>query len=54
MGLNRPDAGEVRFRGEPLGYGRAALREHRRRAQMIFQDPTGAAERAPDALRGCG
>ena len=42
MGLNRPDAGEVRFRGEPLGYGRAALREHRRRAQMIFQDPTGA------------
>ena len=23
-------------------YGRRALREHRRRAQMIFQDPTGA------------
>jgi len=42
MGLRRPDAGEVRFRGEPLAYRRAALREHRRRAQMIFQDPTGA------------
>jgi oligopeptide/dipeptide ABC transporter ATP-binding protein len=42
MGLQRPKAGEVRFRGEPLGYGRRALREHRRRAQMIFQDPTGA------------
>ena len=42
MGLQRPIAGEVRFRGEPLGYGRRALREHRRRAQMIFQDPTGA------------
>ena len=42
MGLQRPNAGEVRFRGEPLDYGRRALREHRRRAQMIFQDPTGA------------
>ena len=42
MGLKTPSAGEVRFRGEPLGYGRRALREHRRRAQMIFQDPTGA------------
>ncbi len=42
MGLQRPNAGEVRFRGEPLGYSRRALREHRRRAQMIFQDPTGA------------
>jgi oligopeptide/dipeptide ABC transporter ATP-binding protein len=29
-------------RGEPLGYGRRAMREHRRSAQMIFQDPTGA------------
>ena len=32
----------MRFRGEPLAYNRAGLREHRRRAQMIFQDPTGA------------
>jgi oligopeptide/dipeptide ABC transporter ATP-binding protein len=42
MGLHRPDAGEVCFRGEPLAYSRAGLREHRRRTQMIFQDPTGA------------
>jgi oligopeptide/dipeptide ABC transporter ATP-binding protein len=42
MGLRAPNAGEVRFRGEPLAYSRAGLREHRRRAQMIFQDPTGA------------
>ena len=42
MGLRRPTSGEVRFRGEPLSYSRAGLREHRRRAQMIFQDPTGA------------
>jgi oligopeptide/dipeptide ABC transporter ATP-binding protein len=42
MGLQPPASGEVRFRGEPLGYGRRELREHRRHAQMIFQDPTGS------------
>ena len=42
MGLLTPDQGEVRFRGDPLGRDRASLREHRRHAQMIFQDPTGA------------
>jgi oligopeptide/dipeptide ABC transporter ATP-binding protein len=42
MGLQRPTSGEIRFRGEPLSYDRDGLREHRRRAQMIFQDPTGA------------
>ena len=42
MGLRLPDAGEVLVRGEPLGHDRGALREHRRHAQMIFQDPTGA------------
>ncbi|MEA2409409.1 MAG: hypothetical protein QOE69_3528 [Thermoleophilaceae bacterium] len=42
MGLQRPTSGEVRFRGEPLSYDRRGMREHRRRAQMIFQDPTGA------------
>ena len=42
VGLQRPTSGEVHIRGEPLGYGRRALREHRRTAQMIFQDPTGA------------
>ena len=42
MGLRVPDQGEIRFRGETLGRDRASLREHRRHAQMIFQDPTGA------------
>jgi oligopeptide/dipeptide ABC transporter ATP-binding protein len=42
VGLQRPSEGEVLIRGEPLGYGRRSLREHRRSAQLIFQDPTGA------------
>jgi peptide/nickel transport system ATP-binding protein len=42
MGLQRPTSGEIRFRGEPLSYDRDGMREHRRNAQMIFQDPTGA------------
>jgi oligopeptide/dipeptide ABC transporter ATP-binding protein len=42
VGLQRPAQGEVRFRGEPLRYDRRSLREHRRSAQLIFQDPTGA------------
>jgi oligopeptide/dipeptide ABC transporter ATP-binding protein len=42
MGLQQPLSGEVRFRGEPLRYERGTLREHRRHAQMIFQDPTGS------------
>jgi oligopeptide/dipeptide ABC transporter ATP-binding protein len=42
MGLHRPTSGEIRFRGEPLSYDKDGMREHRRRAQMIFQDPTGA------------
>jgi oligopeptide/dipeptide ABC transporter ATP-binding protein len=42
LGLERPAQGEVRFRGEPLAYGNAALRRYRRQVQMVFQDPTGA------------
>ena len=42
VGLQRPAAGEVSLRGEPLRYDRRALRAHRRAVQMIFQDPTGA------------
>ena len=42
MGLERPAAGEVRYRGEPLRYDRRSLREYRRAVQMVFQDPTGA------------
>jgi len=39
LGLERPSAGEVRFKGASLG---RSLRDYRRRVQMVFQDPTGA------------
>ena len=42
VGLERPSAGDVRFEGEVLRYDRRALRRHRRRVQMVFQDPMGA------------
>ena len=42
LGLQRPAAGEVRFRGEPVRYDSRALRRYRREVQMVFQDPTGA------------
>ncbi len=42
LGLERPRAGEVRFRGEPVRYDNRSLRTHRRAVQMVFQDPTGA------------
>jgi oligopeptide/dipeptide ABC transporter ATP-binding protein len=42
VGLERPVSGDVLLRGEPLRYDRASLRQHRRSAQMIFQDPSGA------------
>src|SRR5215831_5820570 len=42
LGLERPTGGEVRFAGRRLSYRSAALREYRRRAQLILQDPTGS------------
>ena len=39
MGLIRPNAGEISFRGARLGRN---LREYRREVQMIFQDPTAS------------
>jgi len=42
LGLEKPIAGEVRFRGEPLRYCARSLRAYRRGVQMVFQDPTGA------------
>jgi peptide/nickel transport system ATP-binding protein len=42
MGLERPQRGEIRFEGEPLGKSTRLLREYRRRVQIVFQDPTAA------------
>ncbi len=42
LGLERPAQGEVRFKGQPLGYDTASLRGYRREVQMVFQDPSGA------------
>lgn len=42
MGFVRPESGEIRFDGEPLGTSGRDLREHRRQVQMIYQDPSGA------------
>lgn len=39
MGLQRPGAGEITFRGEPIGRD---IRAYRRRVQMVFQDPTAS------------
>ncbi|HEX6400381.1 MAG TPA: ABC transporter ATP-binding protein [Actinomycetota bacterium] len=39
MGLLRPDAGTISFRGEPLG---RRLKTYRREVQMVFQDPTAS------------
>ncbi len=41
--LLQPTSGRVLFRGENLGeLGREELRRHRRRFQMVFQDPFGS------------
>jgi len=42
LGLERPSAGVVRFRGEALGYSTRALKAHRRAVQLVLQDPSGA------------
>jgi oligopeptide/dipeptide ABC transporter ATP-binding protein len=39
MGLIRPNAGQILFRGDPLG---RKLRAYRREVQMVFQDPTAS------------
>ena len=39
MGLLKPDAGTISFRGEPLG---RRLKAYRREVQMVFQDPTAS------------
>ena len=42
VGLIKPTSGEVRFRGKPLEYGNAALKEYRRHVQLVLQDPAAA------------
>jgi cobalt transport protein ATP-binding subunit len=38
-GAHRPSAGQVLLDGEPVRFDRAGLREHRRRVQLVLQDP---------------
>ena len=38
-GILQPTAGTISLSGEPIGYGRHALRELRRRVGLVFQDP---------------
>ena len=42
LGLQAPTAGTVEFEGKPVERTRAGLRALRRRAQLVFQDPTGS------------
>ena len=60
LGLLKPQSGEVRWQGAPLGYGKQALRELRQRVSMVFQDPdqqifyTDVASDIAFALRNLG
>ena len=38
-GAHRPSAGQGLLDGEPVRFDRAGLREHRRRVQLVLQDP---------------
>jgi peptide/nickel transport system ATP-binding protein len=42
LGLERPTQGLVSFAGQPLAYRSAALREYRRKVQLVLQDPTAS------------
>ena len=42
LGLERPTEGRISYRGVPLSYRNSALRDYRRAAQLILQDPTGS------------
>ena len=42
LGLERPSGGEILVDGQPLEYSAGALKKHRRSAQLVLQDPTGA------------
>jgi oligopeptide/dipeptide ABC transporter ATP-binding protein len=42
VGLVKPDHGEIAYDGVPVWFGPRALKQHRRRAQLILQDPGGS------------
>lgn len=42
LGLQEADSGTVRFRGEPLPTTSRGMKEFRRKAQLVFQDPSAA------------
>ncbi|HQZ11275.1 MAG TPA: ATP-binding cassette domain-containing protein [Devosia sp.] len=64
MGLVKPTGGRVRFDGQEIrSFGRAALKDYRRRMQIVFQDPFSSlnprhrvreAIRAPLDIHGIG
>lgn len=39
LGILKPQSGEVRWQGQPIGYGKKELRALRQRVSMVFQDP---------------
>ena len=55
MGLIKPTGGRVRFGGEEIrGFNRRALKDYRRRVQIVFQDPFSSLNprhRVRDAIR---
>ncbi|MBT2409049.1 ABC transporter ATP-binding protein [Streptomyces sp. ISL-12] len=42
LGLVRPASGRIEFAGRPLEYGARALKAHRKRVQLVLQDPSGS------------
>jgi len=42
MGLQTKESGAILFEGRELSTSRRALRDHRKRVQIVFQDPAGA------------
>ena len=42
LGLQPLSGGAIEFDGQPLPTSRSGLREFRRKAQLVFQDPTGS------------
>lgn len=42
LGLQEAESGTVRFKGEPLPTTSGGLKEFRRKAQLVFQDPSAA------------